>query len=273
MIQAITDFTPYLSFVRSFENDKNFSNPNFSTEEELEEHLIKTLTKPGREPIGSFDGDEVKGIFTLLVIPEESYIEVLACLSREAFAYDELISYIKNNYPGYEVDFVFNPGNYLLKERLSEQNAEFDIEQQKMNYTHAHPETSTEGIVEYSPEYKEGYFAIHRQDLYWTAEKVVKATERYHTYLAIEDGKVVGYIDVTYCFKENEPYDLFVKEEYRRKGYGRKLLAKALETNEDKEMMLLVDIDNVPALNLYESMGFVKAVNQNSITVFWNVGA
>ena len=60
-----------------------------------------------------------------------------------------------------------------------------------------------------------------------------------------------------------------VKEEYRRKGYGRQLLAKALQENEPKEMMLLVDFDNTPAINLYESMGFVKKESGNLLTAYW----
>ena len=100
---------------------------------------------------------------------------------------------------------------------------------------------------------------------------MAQAQERFRTFLAIHDGKVVGYLDVTYIFKENEPFDLFVLTEYRRRGYGRKLLAKALEQNEPNGMMLLVDADNVPAIHLYESMGFAKVQGQNNLTAHWRV--
>ena len=36
-------------------------------------------------------------------------------------------------------------------------------------------------------------------------------------------------------------------------------------------MMLLVDADNVPAIRLYESMGFAKVQGQNNLTAHWNV--
>ena len=89
--------------------------------------------------------------------------------------------------------------------------------------------------------------------------------------LAVDAGRVVGYLDVTRCFEENEPYDLLVLEEYRRRGWGRRLLARALELNRPSGMMLLVDADNVPALTLYESMGFTKVLGQNNLTATWEI--
>ena len=129
----------------------------------------------------------------------------------------------------------------------------------------------TAGVELYSEKYAQQYFAIHNKDMYWTGEKVVQAQDRFRTILAIHDGKVIGYMDVTYCFDENEPFDLFVLEDYRRKGYGRKLLAKALELNQPNGMMLLVDADNYPAIRLYESMGFAKVQGQNNLTAHWTV--
>ncbi len=112
---------------------------------------------------------------------------------------------------------------------------------------------------------------MHNTDMYWTAEKVAKCPDRFNVFLAVDQGNVIGYIDVTNCYEENEPYDIVVKEKYRRGGWGRKLLGKVLKENEPNSMMLLVDIDNEPAMVLYESMGFVKAEGQNSLTAFWKM--
>ena len=45
----------------------------------------------------------------------------------------------------------------------------------------------------------------------------------------------------------------------------------ALIDNEPKDMMVLVDYNNIPAINLYESMGFVKKKNGNILTAFWKI--
>ena len=173
------------------------------------------------------------------------------------------------DFPGYGIDFVFNPGNCLLREQLNLRKADFEPEQQKMVLEAPAPDMDTTGIVPLSDQYAEQYCAIHNKDMYWTGEKVVQAQDRFHTFLAIRDGRVVGYIDVTCTFKENEPFDLLVLEEYRRMGYGRKLLAKALEANAPNAMSVLVDADNVPAIRLYASMGFAK--KQNILTAHWTV--
>ena len=64
----------------------------------------------------------------------------------------------------------------------------------------------------YCPKYREGYTAIHSTDVYWTAERVLGAPERFRVILAVDTGEVVGYIDITTNYDENEPFDVFVKE-------------------------------------------------------------
>ena len=144
-----------------------------------------------------------------------------------------------------------------------------DEEQQKMVLVDQNLDVDTAGIELLSEPYWEQYQAIHGKDVYWTAERVIERPDRFHALIAIDGQKVIGYMDVTRCFDENEPFDLLVKEEYRRKGYGRQLMAKALQENEPKDMMLLVDFDNTPAINLYESIGFVKKESENLLTAYW----
>ena len=49
-----------------------------------------------------------------------------------------------------------------------------------------------------------------------------EAPDRFRVFLAVDNGLVVGYLDVTNCFEENEPFALKVKETYRRRGWGEK---------------------------------------------------
>lgn len=274
MIQRINSFEECRDFVFGFLGDPEFSDPMLSNEEQLQNNLIKSIEKPEKHCVlGVFRNGQMVGLFAFLVLQDEKYIEMLVGLSRDKEAYQAILLHLERNYPSYEADFVFNPGNYLLKELLEAKGAEFEPEQQKMVLGTPVLGMDTAGVELFSETYAQQYFAIHNKDMYWTGEKVAAAQDRFRTFLAVHEGKVVGYLDVTHCFDENEPFDLFVLEEYRQMGYSRKLLAKALEMNYPKGMMLLVDVDNGPAIHLYESMGFKKAVDQNNLTAHWKVPA
>ena len=129
------------------------------------------------------------------------------------------------------------------------------------------PETDLGGIEPLSERYLEQYIAMHSTDVYWTAPQVAGTPDRFNVFLAVDGGEVVGYIDVTNRFEENEIYDLLVKEDRRRRGWGRKLTVKALEENRPRGMMLLTEVSNTPAIALYESVGFRTVPGQNSQTV------
>ena len=126
----------------------------------------------------------------------------------------------------------------------------------------------TAGIEALSEQTEAQYLALHNQDLYWTGERVV-ANPDFHVFVAVDKGLVVGYVDVSAWSDENEIYDLLVMEAHRRKGWGRKLLARAIESNRPKELMLVVDVDNAPAIALYRSLGFETVPGQNSLTASW----
>ena len=129
----------------------------------------------------------------------------------------------------------------------------------------------TEGIETLSESFKQQYFTIHDKDRYWTGEKTAEATERFNIYIAKDNDDVIGYLDITKSFDDNEIFDLLVLEPYRRRGWGRKLIARAIEVNRPKKMFQTVDVDNLPAIRLYESMGFEKVNGQDSQVATWNI--
>ena len=271
MIKPVGSYADCREFAESFQADTDFSDPMLSTEEQIRCNLEKAITRPNRQILGVYQDGQLAGLFVLLVLDEDKYLEMLVGLSWEAQAYQELMEYLARNYPGWKADFVFNPRNGLLKVTLEDVRAEFEQEQQKMVFSGSVIPADATGIREFSEQYAAEYYVIHSRDVYWTGEKVAAAPERFRIFLAIDGGRVVGYLDVTHCFEENEPYNLFVLPEYRRRGFGRKLLAAALECNRPKGMMLLVETDNTAAIRLYESMNFKTVPGQNSLTAHWRI--
>lgn len=266
MLKILTSVNEYMDFINEINRDPNFSDPMLSSREQIQCNLLDAPKKPSHQLCGFFEEEEMTGLFAFLILEEESYMEMLAGLSRSLKAYEEMLFFLKETYKGYHVDFVYNPNNHILHNLLRREKAEFDAEQQKMTLKKEVFHNSDHQIELYSPKYREQYTSIHREDGYWTADKVIDAPDTFRIILAIEKNEVVGYIDVTHKFKENEPFDIFVKEEYRKKGYGKAMLAKAIEQNKPNGMILLVDTDDTPAIALCESLGFVKSVRENSVT-------
>ena len=266
ILKRLTCVNEYMDFVFEINSISNFSDPMLSSKKQIQCNLLDAPNRPMHQVWGIFEKEEIVGLFVFLIIEDESYIEMLVGLSRVLKAYEEMLAFLKEKYKGYQVDFVYNPDNYLLHNLLQNEQAEFEAEQQKMLLKEAVSYKSDLQIELYSPKYKEQYISIHSDGGYWTADKVIDASDRFRIILAIEKNEVVGYTDVTYKYDENEPYDIFVQEGYRNKGYGKAMFAKAVELNKPKDMMLLVDVNNSTAIALFESLGFVRAVGENSIT-------
>ena len=271
MIRILTEREQFESFLPELLTDPVFSDPHLHTQEQIACNLYGALDKPNDLILGVYEGGRMTGLFVFLVLPEERYLEMIVGLSGSAAAYREVLELLRACYQGFQADFVFNPRNRLITDSLKARGAEFDPVQYKMVLAEPKTCADTEGIEPLSERYFPEYAAMHSKDVYWTAEKLVKETDRFRVLLAVEEGQVAGYLDFTIKYEENEFYDLFVREASRRRGWARKLISKAIELNRPKGLMNLVDADNPHAIRLYESAGFVKDPGGSSQTATWNI--
>lgn len=269
MLKKLTSVLEYMDFINEINSDPDFSAPMLGTGEQMRSNLLDAPDKPADHIWGIYENGEMTGLFVFLVLEEENYLEMLVGLSRSREAYAEMLSYLKENYKGYQVDFVYNPGNTLLSGLLREEKAELDAEQQKMVLEREIRHESWHQIELYSPKYRKQYISMHSDEGYWTADKVIEARDRFRILLAIENDEAVGYLDITYKYDENELYDILVKEQYRGRGYGKAMLARAIELNRPKGMMVLTETDNIAAIALFESLGFRRRPGGNSITAWF----
>ena len=205
----------------------------------------------------------LQGVFNLFIIPEEHYIETDWGFVTTPSVYDDLIAHLRNTYPGYHLDAVVTKSNQTMFEAYRKNGLVYQEEQILMDLKAFTPKPVNANIIRYSPEYEESYRAIHDDEgLYWTAERMLKTLDDHDVFIAVENGEAVGYIEMTTLDDENEPIQLFVKAECRGKGYGRALLQTAIEHNFPRKMVLEVDADNIPALNLYISLGFQERLRE-----------
>ena len=252
----------YEDLINDFLNDECFSDPHYMYDKDK---LYSALKKKNQKAYAVFEKNTVKGLFIWLILPNEKYIEMIIGLSRTESVIEEMISFIEKAHLGYKFDFVINPKNEAFKSVLNKRNASFDSEQQKMVWCRDVTIKNLPYVELLTSKYEHQYKNIHNEDVYWTSEKILNAKEKFRVYVAIKDEEVIGYLDVTYCYKKNEPYYLFVKEEYLNLGYEHALLSEAIKNNKPNGVMVLVDVDSTNEIKIYEDVGFRKVAKQNCI--------
>ena len=82
-----------------------------------------------------------------------------------------------------------------------------------------------------------------------------------HYYVAVVDGKAIGYMGMWALSGEGHITNVAISKTHRKNGYAKALIAHFTEIaqKENLEFMTLeVRASNTPAINLYESFGFVQ---------------
>lgn len=95
----------------------------------------------------------------------------------------------------------------------------------------------------------------------WSSNAIEEAfaNELYRFVAVEENGSVVGYANFRIVADEGEIERVAVHPDFRRRGYGRKLMEAMVEYSRKKgvrDMTLDVRVNNEKAINLYESCGF-----------------
>lgn len=89
--------------------------------------------------------------------------------------------------------------------------------------------------------------------------------DTYSKCLVCEDNKIVGFIIYSIIYERAEIIDIIVDEKERRKGYGNKLIKKAIEDiklNKCNNITLEVKMSNKGAITLYSKHGFKVVSNR-----------
>ncbi len=262
MVNNLSSLHQYQDFIEYFIDDPLFSDPHFSYDKD---NLWGALHKNNQSVLGVFQGKQIIGLFVLLIINDEKYGEMLVGLSDRRTAYEEIFQYIREKYCGFSFDFVLNPKNHLLRSVLQENGASFEVEQQTMAWRTEITLDQKHDIQPYSNQYKEQYLAMHSQNVYWTGEKILSATDRFRVLLAVQGKELVGYLDITYCYDVNEPYDLRIKDSFKGQGYEEALLSVAIELNKPNGLTAMVDVNDSTGISIFKSVGFERLENQDSI--------
>ena len=93
----------------------------------------------------------------------------------------------------------------------------------------------------------------------WSADSISAQLDKEVSYcaVALDEDRVAGYIAFEKILDEGSIVELAVLPEYRRKGIGRRLIELMLTSVDGMRTVCLeVRASNIPAIALYEAMGF-----------------
>ena len=89
MIKIVNDINEYLDWIDSLCFDPCFSTPFCD-----KARVIAVSNKENHRLICAYDGDRLTGIFCLLILEEEKYIETVFLYTKEKKAYEDLMDYL-----------------------------------------------------------------------------------------------------------------------------------------------------------------------------------
>ncbi|NDV24645.1 ribosomal protein S18-alanine N-acetyltransferase [Desulfovibrio sp. JC022] len=100
-------------------------------------------------------------------------------------------------------------------------------------------------------------------EYHWTEEQFRLGLEKKAFFVLgyEEQGMLIGYLAYSIVLDEMEVLNLGVHPEFRRKGIGRALMHDLMRRCREMDMkrgLLDVKESNIPAIGLYESLGFVQ---------------
>ncbi len=92
----------------------------------------------------------------------------------------------------------------------------------------------------------------------WTEQSISDSIESDSNYfnIAYADGEPAGYMSMQVCCGEGDIMRVAVLPSFRRLGIGRALLEECFSSNDPDVVFLDVREKNIPAIRLYESLGF-----------------
>lgn len=262
MIKEIDSFGQYENFIRSISKDLSFADPHFLYDEN---NLYGSLKKKNMKAFVVNDDFGVHGLFVWLILEEERYIELIIGLSNHKPSLEDMLTLMEEKYPGYQRDFVINPRHVVFREILENRNAYFGKSQIQMVFKNEANFSASHRVMPLTPEYENAYRAVHDDSVYWTAERILRARDRFRVFIATNRQKIVGYLDITRNHRVNEPYSLWVDKRYKSMEYEKDLLLTAIEFNKPAGMMALIDADNDEEIKLYQSAGFVSVEGHESL--------
>ncbi len=119
-------------------------------------------------------------------------------------------------------------------------------------------------IVEMKKEHLDVLIAeLKEYDEFWNEKILIDEfqNENSEYFVLIDDGKILGFAGLWFNIDEAHIMNIAVKKEYRKNGFGTKLLEFLIVKAKEKNKICItleVRDDNIPAILLYEKFNFER---------------
>ncbi|MBS4172817.1 GNAT family N-acetyltransferase [Bacillus sp. FJAT-49736] len=267
-----TDISVVAHFIAQINQEPNSHIGYCGTDkEEIEKYLMEELTDVSAWDsfITAWENNSLLGIIGFDADIESKSIEVWGPFIKEthwniaSLMWNELLILLPDEID--KVNLFPNKKNHHCLQFASEQNFQF-LSEQTILKINRQENNKSPVLPELTLEYDKEFSTLHQEafpSTYYTSEQILaRRNEHRKVFITTEQGELSGYIYV-----EAEPefgeasIEFFaVKEQFRGKGIGGKLLTTALQWlfrfETINSVTLCVNSKNEKAIRLYEKVGF-----------------
>lgn len=242
-------------------------------------YFKKRLKRPDDEILICTDHNEILGVLAVIVEAKDKYLETVGGVFAKE-NYQEIamqfFKYLKEKYEGFHFDAAYpkeNKDAISFMESIGATCIGMDLEM-LLKKDDFRPSKVNKEILPLSEKYYESFCRFHDEnhpDVYWTGERILSALDKFDVLIALEKDKIVGSI-VTSRFGNKKEEIYFIKTDKccDRQGYAESLLQKSTDRafqSGIKELMTMVERDNISEINLYESFGYKKVDTSNTYSI------
>jgi ribosomal protein S18 acetylase RimI-like enzyme len=247
------------------------------------ERMLSSFRKKAKhsddEVLICIEDNEILGVLAVCVVPKEKYIEAVdGVYAKEKYQEIAMLffKHLKKKYDGFHFDAVYSQENkeaICFMESIGANCISIDLEM-KLIKDDFESLKGNKQILPLSYKYYESFRRLHDEnhlDVYWTGDRLLAALDKFDVFIALEKDELVGSIVTsTGGGKREGIYFIETDKRYRRQGYAKGLLGKSIDKaflSGASELVIQVEIENSPAINLYKSFGFQKVYTSNTYSI------
>ncbi|MFK5883670.1 MAG: hypothetical protein QM489_04940 [Candidatus Izemoplasma sp.] len=229
----------------------------------IKQRLIKRYNSNNVKILLYLENEKVAGILELLIDEETKYLQILAVfIDRDTNqTLDKYFKEIKKTYINFKLMYVLSDFNIVYINYMEKLGAVTDGDEIMISIT---PRQflcgEVSNVSKLDKSYAKEFTLLHNnlyQDVYWTAELLLRTGSPFDIFVIIENNILVSYAVISSKKSEEEEifflHTLSVKD---KTSLLRKSISSAFEYA--KEVILLLESSEIINVDYYESLGFNK---------------